>query len=151
MALCCRVKDESTRHITRCKEEGRTDMFLELVDILFDFLHETHMDGRLIDCIVTYLEMRGETTIRGICHTMPLYKSIAEDIDELGWDCLLEGRVPKSLIDLQSFYLRKHNSWWKIKTWASHLVQHLLNITHRQWLYRNARIQLRKAEGLTNL
>ena len=85
-----------------------------------------------------------------ICHTMPLFKAIARDIDDLGWDCLLEGRVPTSLIDLQSFCLRKHNSWWKIKTWASHLVQHLLNITHRQWLYRNARIHLRKAEGLTN-
>eukprot|EP00956_Cyclotella_meneghiniana_P031953 scaffold85772_cov22-Cyclotella_meneghiniana.AAC.2 len=41
-------------------------------------------------------------------------------------------------------------SYWKIKTWGSHLVQHLLNITHRQWLYRNARIHLRKAEGLTS-
>eukprot|EP00956_Cyclotella_meneghiniana_P002951 scaffold3544_cov46-Cyclotella_meneghiniana.AAC.2 len=28
-------------------------------------------------------------------------------------------------------------------------LQHLLNITHRQWLYRNARIHLRKVEGLT--
>ena len=37
----------------------------------------------------------------------------------------------------------------KIKAWVSHLVQHLLNSTHRQWLNKNARIHLRKAEGLT--
>ena len=130
MCPCCGMKNESSGHLTRCKEEGRTDMFLESVDILFDFLHETHMDGRLINCIITYLEMRGETSMTTICHTMPLFKSIAKDIGDLGWDCLLEGRVPTSLIDLQSFYLRKHNSWWKIKTWASQLIQHLLNITH---------------------
>lgn len=54
-----------------------------------DFLHETHMDGRLIDCIVAYLE-----------HHMPLFVPIAADIDALGWDCvlLLEGRIPSSLV-----------------------------------------------------
>ena len=146
---CCGRQDESTGHITRCTDEGRTEMFYESVDILCDFLSETHMDGRLIDCIATYLEHRGEKTMTSITHRMPLFAPVAADIDALGWDCLLEGRIPTSLVDLQSFYLRKHSSWWKIKTWASHLVQHLLNITHRQWLYRNARIHLRKAEGLT--
>ena len=53
-------------------------------------------------------------------------------------------------MNLQEMYIRSAGSYWKIKTWASHLVQHLLNITHRQWLlYRNARIHLRKVEGLT--
>eukprot|EP00956_Cyclotella_meneghiniana_P012179 scaffold17280_cov48-Cyclotella_meneghiniana.AAC.3 len=85
-----------------------------------------------------------------IAHWMPLFSSVAADIEALGWDCLLEGRIPTSLVDLQAFYLRKHSSWWKIKTWASHLVQHLLDITHRQWLYRNARIHLRKVEVLTS-
>eukprot|EP00956_Cyclotella_meneghiniana_P037787 scaffold144457_cov36-Cyclotella_meneghiniana.AAC.1 len=85
-----------------------------------------------------------------IVHRMPLFTTVACDIDTLGWDCLLEGRVSLSLIQLQTFYLRKHSSYWKIKTWGSHLVQHLLNVTHKQWLYRNARIHLRKAEGLTS-
>lgn len=108
------------------------------------------MDGRIVDCILTYLEHRGEMTMSSIANQMPLFANIARDVDALGWDCLLEGRVPASLIDLQSFYLRKHKSWWKIQTWASQLIQHLLNITHRQWLYRNARIHLRKLEGMTN-
>jgi hypothetical protein len=146
---CCGCKDESTGHITRCKEDGRTAMFLESIDLLGDFLYESHMDGRLVDCILTYLEHRGDEKMSRIANSMPLFSSIASDIDALGWDSLLEGRVPTSLIDLQCFYLRKHSSWWKIKTWASHLIQHLLNITHRQWLYRNARIHLRKLEGLT--
>eukprot|EP00956_Cyclotella_meneghiniana_P003396 scaffold4090_cov21-Cyclotella_meneghiniana.AAC.2 len=98
---CCGVQDESTGHITRCTDEGRTEMFYESVDILCDFLSETHMDGRLIDCIATYLEHRGEKTMTSITHRMPLFATIAADIDALGWDCLLEGRIPTSLVDLQ--------------------------------------------------
>eukprot|EP00956_Cyclotella_meneghiniana_P023589 scaffold46165_cov127-Cyclotella_meneghiniana.AAC.2 len=77
----------------RCKDEGRMEMFEESVGILADFLAKTHMYGRLVDCIVTYLVHCGEQSMSSI---------------------------------------------------------HLLNITHRQWLYCNARIHLLKAEGLTS-
>ena len=86
-----------------------------------------------------------------ICQQHPALQTVASDIDTLGWDCLLEGRVvPKSLFTLQlTTYLQRNESYWKIKTWASHFIQHLLNITHRQWLYRNARLHLRKLDGMT--
>eukprot|EP00956_Cyclotella_meneghiniana_P031954 scaffold85772_cov22-Cyclotella_meneghiniana.AAC.3 len=70
---CCGRCDESTGHITHCTDEGRTEMFEESVDILADFLSETHMDGRLIDCIVTYLLQRGEQSMSSIVHRMPLF------------------------------------------------------------------------------
>jgi hypothetical protein len=37
----------------------------------------------------------------------------------------------------------------RLKTWTKFFLRHLLNITHRQWIYRNARIHLRKLEGKT--
>ncbi len=40
-------------------------------------------------------------------------------------------------------------SSWRIQTWAKKFVQHLLEITHRQWSYRNAKVHLKKAEGRT--
>ena len=146
---CCGCKNESTGHITRCPDEGRTEMFYESADLLIDFLHETQMDPRLIDCIAQYLEGRSEVKMTDIARNHVHFDAFAKDIDSLGWDCFLEGRVPTSLMILQEMYLQSTNSYWKIKTWSSHLVQHLLNITHRQWLYRNARIHLRKVEGLT--
>ena len=77
------------------------------------------------------------------------FVSVAADIDRLGWDCMLEGRIPHSLVGLQQGYLIRNKSFWKIRTWSSHLIQHLLNITHRQWLYRNAKIHIRKLDGMT--
>jgi hypothetical protein len=146
---CCGRRDESTGHITRCPDEGRTKMFYESADLLIDFLHESQMDPRLIDCIMRYLDGRGDGKMTEIAKNEPSYQILAEDMDALGWDCFLEGRVPTSLIEIQHTSLQSSRSWWKIKTWASHFIQHLLNITHRQWLYRNARIHLRKVEGLT--
>lgn len=146
---CCGRRDESTGHITRCQDEGRTEMFHESVDLLIDFLYETEMDPRLIDCIIRYLEGRDELKMTKVARHNDCFRHLGRDIDTLGWDCFLEGRVPISLIELQNTYLQKNKSWWKIKTWSSHFIQHLLNITHRQWCYRNAKIHLRKVEGLT--
>ena len=146
---CCGCRDESTGHITRCPDEGRTTMFYESCDLLLDFLHETQMDPRLVDCIMQYLDGRGESRMAVIAKHDACFQSLARDMDLLGWDSFLEGRVPTTLIELQNMCLQTSGSWWKIKTWSSHFIQHLLNITHRQWLYRNARIHLRKVEGLT--
>lgn len=124
-------------------------MFIESSQLLLDWLHDTHMDSTLIHLIGEYLLERGSVTMTDLCQLYPQFLQVAADIDTLGWDCLLEGRIPCSLVHLQIEYLRRAQSYWKIRTWASHLIQHLLNITHRQWLYRNARIHLRKLEGMT--
>lgn len=55
MCVCCGCADESSQHITRCLDEGRTAMFEESVDILVEWLHDSHMDSQLIDCIEEYL------------------------------------------------------------------------------------------------
>jgi hypothetical protein len=146
---CCGEADESVGHVTRCLDDGRTKMFEESCDLFLDFLHDTHMDLSLVSCFEEYLYDRGISQMTDITSHLPFFSQVAHDIDALGWDNLLEGRIPHSLVDLQSSYLRRSKSFWKIKTWASHCTQHLLNITHRQWLYRNARIHLRKVEGLT--
>lgn len=140
--LCCGWEDELTQHIKRCLDEGRTAMFEESVDILVEWLHESHMDTQLIECLEDYLLACGSDSMFQMASPFPTFHAIAVDVDDLGWDNLLEGRVPRSLVALQLGYLRRNKSSWKIKTWSSHLVQHLLNITHRQWLYRNARIHL---------
>ncbi len=40
-------------------------------------------------------------------------------------------------------------SKWHIESWAKQFLTRVLNITHRQWLYRNSRIHIRQAEGLS--
>ena len=45
--------------------------------------------------------------------------------------------------------LAASGSHMRLLTWAKHFLRHLLSITHRQWLYRNAKIHIRKLEGKT--
>ena len=67
----------------------------------------------------------------------------------MGWDNFLEGRVSNTLFQLQHENLAQAGSTWRIKTWAKKFLQHLLEITHRQWSYRNAKVHLKKVEGRT--
>jgi hypothetical protein len=45
--------------------------------------------------------------------------------------------------------LAASGSHMRLLTWAKHFLRHLLSITHRQWLYHNAKIHIRKLEGKT--
>ena len=147
---CCGMPDESAKHVTCCMNEGRTQMFEESASLFIDWLHETHMDSDLVQCIDEYLSGRGTASMVEITSGLPRYARVAADIGALGWDCFLEGRIPQSLITLQQAFLCQCDSYWKIRTWSSHCVQYLLNITHRQWLYRNARIYIKKLDGMTS-
>jgi hypothetical protein len=146
---CCGMPDESARHVTRCRNDGRSEMFAESASLFTNWLHETHMDADLVYCFSEYLAGRGEASMVEISSSYPRYARVAADIDALGWDSFLEGRIPQSLVNLQQLFLRQCGSYWKIRTWSSHCVQYLLNITHRQWLYRNARIYIKKLDGMT--
>jgi hypothetical protein len=61
----------------------------------------------------------------------------------------MEGRICTALFQLQAMTLTAESSKWTIKSWSCHFIKRVLNITHRQWLYRNARIHIRLADGLT--
>jgi hypothetical protein len=146
---CCRHKDESTAHITRCTDEGWIKIFRESADQLVTWLCETEMDSYLVSCISQYLDSRGKGSMIDLSSSDPSLSGFAMDHDTLGCDNFLEGRVSKKLVALQVGYISRVQSRWRPQTWCKFLIQHLLNITHRQWLYRNAKVHLRKLEGKT--
>ena len=146
---CCLHKDESTAHITRCTDKGRVRMFRESTDQLIDWLGATDMDSDLVACISRYLDSRGEGSMLELTSGHDSLSGFAMDHDTLGWDNFLEGRVSRKLVELQVEYISQAQSRWRPQTWCKFFIQHLLNITHRQWLYRNAKIHLRKLEGKT--
>ena len=73
----------------------------------------------------------------------------AMDHDTFGWDNFLEGRVAVKLIHLQAGFLHRAGIYMRIRPWVKKFIQLILNITHRQWLYQNARIHLCTVEGKT--
>ena len=66
------------------------------------------------------------------------YNHVATAIDNLGWDCFVEGRIPYVLIDTIKPMLRCYIPKGSVELWGARFIKSLLSITHKQWLYRNS-------------
>ena len=124
-------------------------MFSHTVQELLDWMEAAHGNTVLIEVLYTYLQHRGRQSMKSIVQTHPELYGFARDHDKLGWDNFMEGRICKSLFQLQAQTLLERSSQWTIKSWSIQFIKRVLHITHRQWLYRNARIHIRLVDGLT--
>ncbi len=124
-------------------------MFTQTTQELFDWMEEAQGNTLLIEALDSYLNYRGRRSMRSIIHMHPELYDFACDHDKLGWDNFMEGRICKSLFQLQAQTLIDKSSNWTIKSWSCQFIKRVLHITHRQWLYRNARIHIKLADGLT--
>lgn len=124
-------------------------MFTQTVEDLISWMERTNGDIDLMLALQAYLNLRGKTPMRRICSTIPRLHIMARDFDRLGWVNFTEGRICTSLFQVQKEWLVKTGSRWAISAWSGKFVSKVLNITHRQWLYRNARIHMKVAEGFT--
>ena len=84
-----------------------------------------------------------------ICRDIPILHKFARESDRLGWRNFVEAKVSNELFVIQEAWLRSIHSRQSIETWTRGFLTKLLNITHQQWLYRNARIHIRHVEGLS--
>jgi hypothetical protein len=114
-------------------------------------MENTHSDIHVVECLETYLLQQGEGAMVTIASPFPYLSSWAMELDTLGWDNLLEGKIGGELLLLQTSSMRLRGSKKHIKSWATEFIHHLLGVTHKQWLYRNARTHLRILDGKTEL
>ena len=45
--------------------------------------------------------------------------------------------------------LKTHNIYFTPTRWGQQFIEQLLSITHKQWIFRNSKVHLRKLDGLT--
>jgi hypothetical protein len=84
-----------------------------------------------------------------IAKPFPRLSNWAMELDTLGWDNLLEGRIGREILPLQMQSMKQQDSPRHIKSWMVEFIHRLLGITHKQWIYRNTRTHLRLIEGKT--
>jgi hypothetical protein len=145
----CGDKNESSKHINRCTESGRTDMFHHSIRDLQAWMEAHHTDDELSTIIVKYLTGRGNKSMTE-CLTFPSsYTLLAEYQDKLGWDNFLEGRILSLMVEEQRIHIKSCSTVYTVESWATGMIEHLLGITHKQWVYRNARVHLEKLDGHT--
>ena len=113
-----------------------------------DVLDKANVASKLTDMIETYLLNQGQWSMADCTLLALRFLPISVDIDNLRWDCFVEGRIPYSLIISAKLMLVQYNPWGSVENWGASLIQSLLSLTHKQWLYQNSNVHY-VSEGLT--
>jgi hypothetical protein len=145
---CCNVEHEHTTHINRCVDLGHTEIFCISVQDLIKWMQSTLYHQGVVHMVEDYLLSCDEKWMQdciwvedaGLC-------SLAIAIDRLHWDSFLEGHIAQEWIAFVTPLL------WGTRicpvSWAKTLITKLLNITHKQWQYRNSCMHYSGQEGIT--
>ena len=146
----CGRCNEDTKHITRCSDPVRTKLYLEGVNLLIQHLQNNHTPTDVCRIFQIYLRDRGNTLMSSLVHpSSPMY-CFAKCQDAIGFDNLLVGQLPRTLISYMTPILRKASKRGiSVDLWAKNFAVELLLFTHRQWTYRNSVVHYKPSEGKT--
>ena len=111
---------------------------------------KTKVDSGLIEMVKTYLLAQDsrpmQDCVRG--HS-PTLTTLAISQDKLGWDCFIEGRISKLFLEAVTPALAARSRYLTPERWCRTLIGKLLQLTHKQWLFRNSHVHYKKLEGMT--
>ena len=144
----CGKGDESVKHITRCTDEGRQEMFRSSVADVVQWLVDKDTDGDLVAMIEEYLLAQDGKTMMECCDVRR-YEMLARTHDKLGWDNFLEGRISVLLLEAYRMDADDEISPYTVQAWGRGLIEKLIRITHSQWIFRNSHVHYKKLEGMT--
>lgn len=102
-------------------------------------MSKEHTDQALREEVVSYLRHRGAITRQELLQCFPSqYYILGKEQDIIGWDGFVMGMVSGEFQRIQADHLAINSSRLKISGWVHRFTTHLLQITHCQWIYRNA-------------
>jgi hypothetical protein len=108
------------------------------IEGVMDILSEANVAQDLSDIIEAYLLAQDRRTMKDCVPSHSPYKNVATAVDNLGWDCFVEGRIPQVLIGVVKPMLRRYSPRGSVELWGAKFIKSLISITHKQWLYRNS-------------
>jgi hypothetical protein len=137
----CTFEKETTGHILSCPEIGRQKNLNRMLRSIQDWLHQAGTQPPLTLLLSQFLFSRG-TMIRGgeVLHTPDLYEEVLTSLQLIGWRRIMEGMVPKVLLELAPDKLLTEESPHSPTSWTQAFITKLLEATHGQWIYRNLMI-----------
>ena len=89
----CKCHDESTSHITWCRNPGRARTLKDLVGQLVQWLYDQQMDGKVVHLFKQYLLAGGTCTLTLLLKPNSRLGVEVRYHDRLGWNCFLKGRL----------------------------------------------------------
>jgi len=106
------------------------------------WLEKADTDPDLTDSIVEYVRWRGTITMEeAIIDAPPRFRHMALSHDKIGWRRFQEGMISTEITSIQWQYIAVNGSRMSLDKWCTGLITRLLEIMHRQWLYRKYIVQ----------
>ena len=121
-------------------------------------MEDNGTEPHLLTMITNYLKGRDKMMMELIVCNMhkclPCYYGqtrlvrLAKMQDRLGWDCMLEGRIPTLFVTHQRAHLAHKTTRMITKRWAHGIITRLLQMTHKQLLLRNPEVHIKQKGDL---
>jgi hypothetical protein len=89
--LQCRCDYETSKHLSRCTDPGCVLQLHNSIKAIMDILNKANVTLELADIIETYLLHQGCHTMEDCIKSNSKYIHLSTDINNLGWDCFVEG------------------------------------------------------------
>ena len=133
---CGRVEDAN--HLCRCPGEDRTRLLQDGVDSLRQWMLQ---DGRtepdLAFYIPKYIMFRGTRRFSTLGPMSVATHAAAMSQDLIGWREFMEGKVSKLILQVQMAHCAIAPCMMTGDVWMRQFINHLLHLTHSQWIFRN--------------
>jgi hypothetical protein len=133
----CGISPERSSHMCLCLDDGRNSVYQLSVSKLCDWLVTQQTDPKLIHLIKQYLLSRGSCPMSSICRPRSPYRQLAEMQDILGFQNFIEGHISSLYCSMRQWDIGRRKLRKHAPHWCNGFILHLLQITHRQWTYRN--------------
>ena len=139
MRTSCGTVIKRTSHATRFRDAGQKKILRSSVGELIDWIYTTTDDYAMATSMSKYLMSQGELAFgQDICEpgSAPDKPSegtqLFEESNNLGWYCLLEGKVSTQWISLARIGLKRTANPMSLEGWIRRFIDKLFWITHQQ-------------------
>lgn len=134
----CWKRKERANHLCRCPSQVRTQLFLDNVNKLEQWLSaDDKTCPELAYWTIKFILGRGALTFAELGAMSMEVQEVAASQDMIGWRNLMEGRVSIRFYSVQQRHLLSTGSRLNGDEWMQGFINRLLNISHSQWLLRN--------------
>jgi hypothetical protein len=112
-------------------------------------MEQQQSDRELVHLIRSYLLYRGDRPMLSFCRPNSPYTQLATVTEALGYGNFLEGRICTLFLPMRQQDIERRVLWKHAAHWCNGLILQLIQITHRQWTYRNQTVNYKALDGLT--
>jgi hypothetical protein len=138
----CLQPRETSDHLNRCPDVGRTFLFRDSISAIFQWMHEyNHTDSELAYWLEKYLIYRGTLSMTALITKggggSPQLMTAAASQDLIGWTEFLHGKISVNIESIQHIHCTLSPCRITGSDWMKAMSSHLMQASHCQWIFRN--------------